>query len=295
VKFLLFAAAIFMSLAAPTFAVDEEELNLYEWTQRAPIVIRATSLGEDGKYVDVLVTEVFRGDVQPEDVLMVDVRQANRERDKILERRAKRLDSTVDFLLLLQEAYIREKDGRKIYTLVRGVYGARALPAESEEVWLRAVERFVEIHEMPSEAQAWRALTMMLEENDPLMLETALQEFTKFRRGDAELLLTVLPILDHPSPLLRQKATVLMGQILDRERGQEFPEQDDVRTGLIARARRDESAPVRVAATEALAVFPGNEIDAVLEQISDDDPDQEVRYAAQMVLLERREGKDRGS
>jgi hypothetical protein len=295
VRLSLFAAAIFLALAVPTLAVDDEALNLYEWTQRAPIVIRATSLGEDGKYVDVLVTEVFRGDVQPEEVLMVDIRQANRERDKILERRATRLDSTVDFLLLLQEAYIREKDGKKIYTLVRGVHGVRPLPAESEEVWLSAVRRFVEIHEMPSEAQAWRQLGMMLEESDPLMLETALQEYIKFRRGDGDLLLTILPILDHPSPLLRQKTTVLISQILDRKRGEEIPEQDAVRTELIARARRDESVPVRVAATEALAIFPGDEIDAVLKQISDDDPDQDVRYAAQMVLLERRQDKDRGS
>jgi hypothetical protein len=275
--------------------VDEAALNLYEWTQPAPIVIRATSLGEDGKYVDVLVTQVFRGDVQVEEILMVDVRQANRERDKILDRRATRLDDSVDFLLLLEEAYIREKDGKKIYTLVRGVHGVRSLPAESEEVWLRAVERFVEIHQMDSEAQAWRELTMMLEENDPLMLETALQEFTKFRRGDSELLLTVLPILDHPSPLLRQKSTVLIGQILERKRGEEIPELDAVRTEVIARARRDEAVEVRVAATEVLAIFAGDEIDTVLEQISDDDPDQDVRYAAQMGLLERRQAKGRGS
>ena len=282
------ASVVCLGLCLLRLSANAEELNLYEWIARAPIVITATSLGEDGKYVDVRVTRVFRGDVQPDDVLMVDVRQANRERDLYVDRRALRLDSTVDYLLLLQESYVRPKDGQKIYTIVRGVHGARELPAESEEAWLRAVERFIEIHEMDSEARAWRQLTMMLEETDPLLLETALQEFIKFHRGDAELLLTVLPILDHPSPLLREKAVVLMGQILGRERGTGVPEEDAMRTALIARARRDESVPVRVAATEALGSFPGEAVDAILMQISEDDPDQEVRYAAQLVLLERR-------
>ena len=37
--------------------------NLYEWSAVAPIVVAAQSLGEDGKYVEVRVERVFRGEI----------------------------------------------------------------------------------------------------------------------------------------------------------------------------------------------------------------------------------------
>jgi HEAT repeat protein len=65
-------------------------------------------------------------------------------------------------------------------------------------------------------------------------------------------------------------------------------EEQSARAALIARARRDESVPVRVAATEALGAFDGPEIVGILEEISVDDPDQNVRYAAELLLLDLR-------
>jgi HEAT repeat protein len=57
---------------------------------------------------------------------------------------------------------------------------------------------------------------------------------------------------------------------------------------LIGAARRDPAPAVRVWATWALGRFPDAAAVEVLEEISDSDPEQEVRYAAEKILLERR-------
>ena len=132
-------------------------------------------------------------------------------------------------------------------------------------------------------------MTALLEENDPFLLSVALDQFLHFRRGEPELLPLVLPILDHPGPLFRTQASRLIGQILEYNREEEIPDALAVRAELIARARRDESPSVRVAATRALLGFPSADIVDVLEEISADDPDQEVRYAAQLLLISLRE------
>ena len=45
---------------------------------------------------------------------------------------------------------------------------------------------------------------------------------------------------------------------------------------------------VRVAATRALSSFPPDMVDEVLERIADSDPDQHVRYTAELIRLEHR-------
>jgi hypothetical protein len=48
---------------------------------------------------------------------------------------------------------------------------------------------------------------------------------------------------------------------------------------------------VRVAATGALSRLPGSEVQALLEEIAREDPEQTVRYAAERLLYERRAAK----
>ena len=258
--------------------------NLFEWTGVAPIVVAGTSLGEDGHHFDFQVTASLRGDFAVGDELRIDVREANRLRDRMLHPKALRLDEGIDYVLLLEVA----APGGK-HRLVRGVYGARELPLEGREAYLEALRAFIEIQDVPSEELKWKRLTELLGATNPLVIGTTLEEFLKFRRGEADLLLTLLPLLDHPQPPLRGDAARLIGQIVDRQREHGTTIDDDiVRAELIARATRDESVPVRVAATEALAAFPPELVDSVLVDIAESDPEQQVRYAAQLVRLERK-------
>ena len=61
-------------------------------------------------------------------------------------------------------------------------------------------------------------------------------------------------------------------------------------TGL---ARRDETIPARVAATQALAEFGYDRAERVLKEIAERDEDQNVRYTAERILLDYRKQKER--
>jgi hypothetical protein len=128
----------------------------------------------------------------------------------------------------------------------------------------------------------------MLDQNNPLMLLTALQQFTKFRRGMPEHLFSLRPLFDHPDPSIREGAATVSGQIVERHTEQSMPEEEALMAELIGVARRDEIVEPRVAATEALAAFGVGRVSTVLEEIADSDPDQHVRYAAERLLFEYR-------
>jgi hypothetical protein len=279
--------ASFACAAAGRAATAEDDgRNLFDWSGVAPVVVAGTSLGEDGRTVEFRVARCLRGSVEAGAVLRIDVREANRSRDRMLRPRALRLDAGVDFVLLLEPA------GGNRYGIVRGVNGARELPLEGREAYLDALAELIVIQDADSEELRWRRLAALLQGTNPILIHTSLEQFLKFRRGEAELLLTLLPLLDHPQPQLRADAARLIGQVVERRRERGDPVDDEaVRAELIARATRDDSVPVRVAATEALAAFPLALVDDVLVDIAESDPEQQVRYTAQLARLERRREK----
>ena len=61
---------------------------------------------------------------------------------------------------------------------------------------------------------------------------------------------------------------------------------------LIGVARRDDTVESRVAATQALAAFGVARVETVLDEIAATDPDQNVRYSAQKILLEYRQERE---
>ena len=129
-----------------------------------------------------------------------------------------------------------------------------------------------------------------------LVLETALELYIKFHRGEGEMVLGLLPLLDHPQTALRVSTARLIGVIVERNWDSgTIPEDEALRAELIARATRDDAIEVRVAATRALAHFPPEMVDEVLDRIADSDPDQQVRYVAELIRLEHRRKLERGA
>lgn len=268
--------------------------NFYEWSAVAPVVVSAASLGQDGRYVEVRVLRVFRGDIEPDATLWIDLRQTNRERNRNVTPHALKIDAGLDYLLLLEPGS-RYRNGVRSYRIVRGVRGVRELPAEGADRILDALGRFVKVQDLKVDGQIWRAMSGMLEETNPLLVETALEQFHKFSRGDPELLLTLRPLLDHPSSSIREWSARLIGGIVQRHPGEDIPEESELRAELIGAARRDPVVNVRVSATEALGRFPDQASLEVLEEISESDADQSVRYVAEKILLDRRSQVDGGN
>ncbi|NIR40790.1 MAG: hypothetical protein GWN73_35305, partial [Actinobacteria bacterium] len=122
---LLLAAGL---LAIPSYA---GELNLFEWSAVAPIVVQGEILGEEGKYVALHVNHVLRGDVLPESRILIDRRKANRHRSRNASPKGLKLHAGTVYLVLLEPSENKKGETKaRVFSLVRGVQGARPLPPE---------------------------------------------------------------------------------------------------------------------------------------------------------------------
>jgi hypothetical protein len=276
-------------LALAAFPCAAAELNMYEWAEPAPTVISGEILGQVGKYTELQVEQLFRGRPAPSTRLLIDLKYANRRRDGDVDPLRLKLLQGERRIVLLHENPATQSEGLPVYRLVRGVRGTRELPKEGAEAVLQALRKFIQIQERKNEAATWELLAAMLEESNQLMLEAALVQHLKFRRGKASQLAILRPLLDYPAPAVREGASRLIGQIVERYGVEELPEEAELRGELVARARRDESVAVRVAATIALGSFEGEGVLEILREIAAEDPDQGVRYEAETLLLSLRE------
>lgn len=288
----LLACALSLTSGLPSGAAGESQ-NLYEWSAVAPIVAAVEVVGEDGRYAVVRFDQVLRGVVDATTPARVDLKRANRDRDWDVDPHALRLSPGGAWLLLLEP--LPEKDGSpETFGLVRGVRGARELPAEGRPSILRALTRLVEVQDRKSDNFTWLSFSEFLEEAaDPILLENALDQFLKFQRGEPRLLASLEPLLEHPLPTLRARAARLTGEILRRHGAAGAADEAALRRTLFARARRDPAVEVRVAACAALEGFPDDGVQALLEEIAAGDPEQAVRYAAERLLYERRLARER--
>jgi hypothetical protein len=269
-----------VSIAAP--------LNLYEWLAVAPVVVSGENLGTYGKYAEFRIERVLRGDLAPDSTIRVAARRANRDRNRHVDRRALKFDKGLSYVLLLAPAATRKSAPRPAaFDLVRGPRGAREVPLEGREAFLGALERFARIQDRNDDRSTWRELGDMLEDTDPLLIETALEQHLKFRRGGPDRLGALRPLLDHPSHTLREGAARVIGQILERREAEPIPDLPMLQSELAGKARRDPAVSVRVAATEALSGIDGTAVDAILAEIARDDPDQTVRYTAERLIHDR--------
>jgi len=272
----------------PWVARADRGFNLYEWVAVAPDVVAARSLGDNGRYHELRVEEVLRGD--PDLVgrrVRLNLRDANRDRDRERHRFSLKLDVDESFLFLLSPRRTKKADALPTFDLARGVEGVRELPPEGREAVLGAVRRFVTVQDLDDDRLVWHELGRMLEETHPILVQTALDQFLKFRRGEVEHVGSLLPLLDHPSHQLRERTARLIKQVLVQNRGEEIPDVQLLRNELVARARRDGNVSVRMAATEALGGFDDDAVVEILGEIAERDPDQNVRYTAEKIVYER--------
>jgi len=262
--------------------------NLYEWAAVAPVIVVGTSLGDNGRYHEITVEQTLRGRQDwVGQRFRVNLRDANRDRDRDEQRYSVKLTRGESYLLLLEPREVKKVRALPTYDLARGVEGVRELPAEGRTALLGAVERFVEVQDLDDDRVVWHRLGLMLEETHPILVQTALDQFLKFRRGELEHMESLRPLLDHPSHQLRERTARLIGQIVVREPDGEIPDARLLRNELVARARRDGNVSVRMAATEALGGFEDDSVLEILEEIAERDPDQNVRYAAEKIAYER--------
>ena len=281
------AACLLAAMFAPG-ASAFAALNLFEWSAVAPIVAEVQVRKMDGRYARLGVAQVLRGELRDDMPLLVDLGGVNRRRNRSIGEKPLRMEEGERYVILLSVQPRKAKSKLPVYDMVRGVRGARSVPLEGEAAFFDALQSFIEIHELRSDTQTWDRFGSMLTERNPIKLQTALQQFLKFRRGKPDLVAQVRPLLRHPRPDFRENAALLLGQIVQRHHPESISEVETLRNELVGSARRDEEVTVRAAATQALAGFSDDAMQSILEEISEDDADQTVRYAAEKLLYERR-------
>jgi hypothetical protein len=265
---------------------DPIRRGLYEWMGMAPIVVAGDVVSDDGKFTQVVVREAIKGNTPPGTTLLIDVRGANRDRDPGV--KALKFDRAVGYLILLRTGP-RVAESRPVFELVRGTQGVRPLPAEGSVATLDAARKLAALQERHDDELLWTTLPSFLEDDNPVLVDATLDLFVKFRRGDATMVPILEPLLDHPTPEVRDRTIVLLGRILARAAPADIAERSVVVGELTSHARRDEDARVRRTATVALAALPDAGIDETLQAIARDDPDQDVRFEAERAAFERRQ------
>lgn len=287
-SFIPVALLALVSVPATTLAAPS---NLYEWLATAPVVLAGENLGTYGKYAEFQIEGLYRG--QAAELIFVNIRRTNRDRDRILHKEPLKFEEGQRYLLLLEPIAPGTSEGRPTFGLVRGVRGSRDVPAEGAGPLLEATERLVRIQDQRDDRVTWRELADMLDDTNRILIETALDQFLKFRRGDQELIGSLRPLLDHPAPDFRERTARLIGQILGRAREGTIQDAVELQDELGARARRDEEIPVRVAAVHALDQLESDTVLEILEEIAREDPEQAVRYAAETLMFDREERENR--
>jgi len=260
-------------------------LGLYDWMATAPVVIAADIVADDSRFVKALTRTTFKGALAVKSVVLVDLRQANRDRE--MGTPALELAKGRAYLLLLKASPRGKKEPHPVFDLVRGVRGAKALPPEGSAATIAAVARLAEVQERNNDAFLWASLPDFLQDQNPLLVDAALDLYVKFRRETAALIPIVSPLLAHPRPDVRRRAALVLGRVLRRADSTDVPERPDVVAELSGRARRDDDVTVRREATAALAALPDAGIDETLRVIARDDPDQDVRFEAEKSVFER--------
>ena len=264
----------------------QEPLNDYEWMAVAPIVVGVESLGENGKWVEVKVTHIVRGDLKVDQVLNIDLRHTNRNRARAVHPRGLRLPEGDAFLLLLKHSPPNPRR-KPSFQVVRGVPGSRDLPLEGAEARILPLRELARIQSLEDDGRRWQEMWRLLEADAPVLINTALSQTIKFSRAQIEQLDLIRPLLEHPDPEIRRRSAELIRLIVKRFGEAKLESGLTLRNELVSTARRDPTVSVRAAATEAISAFEGTVVDDILQAIAESDPEQMVRYIAQKALLER--------
>jgi HEAT repeat protein len=264
---------------------EQVRLGLYEWMATSPTVIAADIVADDGRYVQAVAKSAIKGDVAAGAVTLIDLRQANRDREP----GAAALDLVKGraYVLLLKPSTRGKKEPHPVFDLVRGVRGSRALPPEGSAATIAALVQLAAVQERNDDEFLWSSLPAFLEDDNPVLVDAALELYVKFRRESVALLPVVSPLLENPRPDVRRRAAVIVGRALARAGATELPERSELVAELTGRARRDDDVSVRGAATNALGALPDSGIEETLRAIARDDPDQDVRFDAEKAIFER--------
>ena len=127
-------------------------------------------------------------------------------------------------------------------------------------------------------------------------MQAGFEEILKFRLGCEEISGPVLVHMSGARPEFRKLSLRVAGQMFadNHRKGSSVPSQDLLVREVLARAASDEAADVRAEAVRALRETHRRDLTEPLKHLAAHDPAQEVRYEAQVALIEMEESRGGG-
>jgi hypothetical protein len=289
------------SIAAPGLLAEVNALSLYQKTARASVVARVRAESDSTRRPELQVLEIFKGSVAGGRVTIVPFHR-NLVNDKPWLRPAM-FRKGHEYLVFLtpyepdrDEALfaddsaetLEEAPGPALFEVLNAHHGVMEIPAEGSEALASAVRRFsavIVLHDYDEQSRRLRAL---LTEGNPYLVEAALQQVSEYRLARPEDVDALLSLLDSPRAQFRAGALRILGQLVTEPapRGEKAPERARLSSLVIGRAFGDSDPEVRGQAVLTLRDLGGDDAADVLRRISRTDPDQEVRYRAEVALAE---------
>jgi HEAT repeat protein len=232
-------------------------LGLYEWNgDRADRDRREHRRGRRQARSRPVVLSPIKGGLAVGAVILIDQRQANRDREfgvgGARPHEGQGVPLAVEALDATQEYRRRRSTTSCVASAARGCFRSKGGAAT-----IAAAARLAEVQERRSDEFVWETLPDFLQDENPVLVDEALDLYVKFRRERVALVPVVQPLLEHPRPDVRRRAAILLGRVLVRAEAGQVAERPEVVAELMGRARRDDDVAVRREATSALAAVAG--------------------------------------
>jgi len=302
------ALAIGLASIAPFPARgDVRPLTLYQKTARASLVAKVRATSDTTRRPPLEVIEVFKGAYAGKTLYIVPFIQDYGNPKPWLQREVFRKGE--EYFLFL-DPYDRNRDddafpeaGEKaerspeedeeektktLFVVLNANQGVISVPAEGGDAIADALKRFSAILAMGQYDRQAVALRGLLVEKNPYMIEAGLGETRRYHLATPEDLDALVALLTSPRDEFRSGAAELLGDLTGRMRsaGTPLQRQEEILELLGGVARTDREPKVRVAGVRAVARVGGKNAEALLEAIAREDSSQDVRYAAQVALVE---------
>jgi hypothetical protein len=182
----------------------------------------------------------------------------------------------------------KEEEVTSRYVVLNAHRGVVEIPPEGGVAIAAALKRFVKILSLRQYDLQAEALRGLLLERNPLLVEAGLSEVERFDLATEEEIGPLLELIASPRDGFREGAVRLIGQIARRARdeGRDLRRREELFNRVAALAQGDSSAVARLEAVRTLGSIGGSDAESLLRAVGRQDVSQEVRYQAQIILLE---------
>lgn len=295
------AVALLAAVWAGSILADVRPLTLYQKSARAALVVRARALSDSTRRPPMEILEVYKGVYHGRTLYIVPFLQDYGNPKPWLHREVfKKGEEYVLFLIPYEKETDRAFDDTagagkagdderpdQLFVVLNADQGMSLLPSEGAEALTDAIKRFVAVLALGQHDLQAEALRGLLTEKNPNLVEAGLSEVERFDLAEPEDLPVLLQHLASGRAEFRGASLRVIGQIcrVTRISGRELRERQEIFTKVVDRAYNDPEPSVRSDAVGTLADLGGTDTIAVLRAISDRDPDQQVRYRAQVAII----------